>query len=249
MSIQAVAWALEQDLPGTAKLVLISLCNHADHVDGHCWPSAETIAKEASIGLRSVYRWIGALQRNEYIDVRRSKGKDGKQRANNYWIRFDRNERAWEFYGAEADSEPDEPTATVAPGEEAPPPPENESKNPNLAVGPGAIGVTRQESLAQTVTVEPSARARGAPEGFDPKARQSEIEKLQAAEAARKKNQRVFVFKGTEAWAAWNRDKKYPETWQVIDGQPRCGWWFPTLFPPKSTGPPASPRVGDDHTE
>lgn len=50
MSIQAVAWVLSQkgeDLPGTARLVLISLAHHANHESGHCFPSAELIAKEA----------------------------------------------------------------------------------------------------------------------------------------------------------------------------------------------------------
>ena len=251
MSIQAVAWALEQDLPGTAKLVLISLCNHADHVNGHCWPSTETIAKEASVGVRSVYRWIGALQRNDYIDVRKSKGKDGKQRANNYWIRFDRIKRPWEFFSKDTEAEPqdlDDPTANLSPGETTDEPVENSSDMHDLAVGPSDIGVTRQDSDSQTIKVEPSesellatARARGAPKAFDPKARQAEQAKLQAAEEARSKNQRIPVVEGTDAWNAWVRHGHAPTltTWVIFDGKQRRGWYFPSLFPPRSTGPPS----------
>ena len=33
MSIQAVGWALEQELPARPKLVLVSIANHANHAN------------------------------------------------------------------------------------------------------------------------------------------------------------------------------------------------------------------------
>ena len=63
MSIQAVAWALDQDLPARPKLVLVSIANHASHTDGYCWLKAETIAQEAACTPRSVYTYIGGLVR------------------------------------------------------------------------------------------------------------------------------------------------------------------------------------------
>src|ERR1700678_1309302 len=115
MSIQAVAWALEQrdffleSAAGrrtsalAAKLVLLSLANHADHVSGHCWPSGDTIANEASVHPRSVYRLTAALARNGFIEIKKVKGADGKQRSNNYWILFDRPKAPWKFYSTDDD--------------------------------------------------------------------------------------------------------------------------------------------------
>ena len=94
MSIQAVAWALDQDLPARPKLVLVAIANHADHTNGYCWLKAETIAREASCSPRSVYNFVGALVRNGYMRKALRKGEDGKQRANDYWIMFGLRERA-----------------------------------------------------------------------------------------------------------------------------------------------------------
>src|SRR5262249_4583791 len=101
MSIQAVAWVLAQsgeDLPGTARLVLIALANHADHTSGHCWPSIETIAKEAGCGDRTASRYLGALRRNGFIEVRQTQRKNGKFRSNDYWIVFERKPAPWQYY-------------------------------------------------------------------------------------------------------------------------------------------------------
>src|SRR5262245_33636691 len=76
MSIQAVAWALEQDLPDSkAKLVLVSICNHADPKTGEAWPWISTIAREASISPRSVHRALPKLAGMGLIRVRRVSGK------------------------------------------------------------------------------------------------------------------------------------------------------------------------------
>src|SRR4029077_8045701 len=134
MSIQAVAWALEQDFTGetpkgrmvsahAAKLVLISLANHADHVSGHCWPSAETIAREASCTVRSVYRLISALRRNGFIEVRKARGENGRQRANNYWLLFDPEPAPWQYFNRDLEDEEPldiEPGDSVSCGEEEP---------------------------------------------------------------------------------------------------------------------------------
>ena len=97
MSIQAVSWALDQDLPARPKLVLISIANHANHTDGYCWLKAETIAAEAACTPRSVYRFVGALIRNGYLKKSPKKGDDGKQRANDYWMLFNRDDAAWDW--------------------------------------------------------------------------------------------------------------------------------------------------------
>jgi hypothetical protein len=242
MSIQAVAWALEQDFSYTtpkgrqtsahgAKLVLISLANHADHTSGHCWPSAPTIARESSCSVRSVYRLVAALERNGFIDVKRVKGSDNKQRSNNYWIRFDRPPASWQFF---PEDEKDDDSDTVSPDTETPEHEESGLESATVSPGQHDIGVTRQESLLEPSVIEPSA-----PTGFQPTARANEQAKLQAAEEARKPK-RVPVVVGTLPWVAWCNYGHSPTLIGnvLFDGKPRRGWYFPTLFPPKSTGPP-----------
>lgn len=55
MSIQAVAWVLDHSQArGFARLVLISLANHADKETGECFPSMRSISREAGISLGSI---------------------------------------------------------------------------------------------------------------------------------------------------------------------------------------------------
>jgi hypothetical protein len=264
MSIQAVAWALEQDIPGTAKLVLVSLANHADHTNGHCWPAAETIAREASTSLRSVYRYVGALRRNGYVRALNRRGNDGKQRANDYWLLFDRASAAWNWAEAESegsDDEPqdqateaetdpsssvhvDEPTANLAYGEFTGEPVDKSPPTATVAHGPTANGGTRQDSLEPS-GVEPRARA-APPAGWRKEAFEEE-EQNRAAEDARRKSAPVCVFVGTRAWDAWTTPRwgfkpHNPRLFSryVIDGKLRVGWYFPTLFPPSGPDPPAA---------
>jgi hypothetical protein len=184
VSIQAVAWALEQDLPARAKLCLVAIANHANHTTGYCWLEAETIAREASCSARSVWRFVGALARNGYIRKARRKGDDGKQRANDYWIMFGRPEAPWIKQGHEPDDdvEPDEgaksgsqilgggcpdpqqdglPDDTVSYGQESNLDHPQPVEKPLLAYGPCATGVTRIESAEPSKTnPEKDARAR-----------------------------------------------------------------------------------------
>jgi hypothetical protein len=70
MSIQAVAWALSLPVPDPfAKLVLISLSNHADQQTGHCWPTMSFIGKQASCDRRTVMRKLPDLVEAGYVKV------------------------------------------------------------------------------------------------------------------------------------------------------------------------------------
>ncbi len=65
MSIQAVAWVLEESKSmGSARLVMISLANHANK-DGECWPAQRTIKTEA--GLKSAGTIPPAIKRLEKL--------------------------------------------------------------------------------------------------------------------------------------------------------------------------------------
>jgi hypothetical protein len=248
MSIQAVAWALDQDLPGKAKLILVSIANHADHTNGYCWLRTETIAKEASTPERSVYRYLGALVRNGYLRKEQRKGKDGKQRANDYWIMFQREKVDWDW-GAHASDDADgdaqdavEPTATVAVGEPVENTVPTEPETHDLAVGPSAIGGSRDmdEPSKTKPSRESSLDTGGPPRGYVP----PPMGKPVKAPASDEPPKQFFVFEGTRAWDAWvahkRRERGAPwslTTTAVIEGKLRRGWYFPSLFPPSQAKP------------
>jgi hypothetical protein len=267
MSIQAVAWALEQDFSYTtpkgrqtsahgAKLVLISLANHADHTSGHCWPSAPTIAKESSCSVRSVYRLVAALERNGFIDVKRVKGSDNKQRSNNYWIRFDRPPAPWQFFPD--DEKEDDDGDTVSRDSEGEQNEETGLENATVSPGRHAIGVTRQESLEPSI-IEPSAEPPPTvsrvnlnlpwPKEFVANARAEQKARLDAAEEARKP-ERIPVIEGSKPWDSWVKRGHDPTLTCTVEvnGKRHRGWYFPTLYPQprQSTGPPISPLMNPE---
>lgn len=69
MSIQAVAMvlALGPEVRGAARLVLVSLANHAGDT-GECWPSTDTIAREAGCHPDTVRDAVLWLVENGYIE-------------------------------------------------------------------------------------------------------------------------------------------------------------------------------------
>lgn len=269
MSIQAVAWALEQDLPARPKLVLVSIANHADHVTGYCWLKAETIAGESACTKRSVYRFIGGLIRNGYIRRQSKRGDDGKQRANDYWILFERADAKWDW-GAQLDSDDDPPdgdddTTSCDPGdrissgeEGAKDAPEPVDKHA-VSSGPGDSGVTRK-SLDEPSKSNPEKKTgahsfASAPRKYQPPPLAPDPPQGALHPDATKP---IFVYAGTPAYDAWceYKSRERGVAWKLkttitVDGQHRTGWSFPTLFPPsrepakesaeaeKATGPPA----------
>lgn len=112
MSIQALAWALDQPVPGTAGRVLISLGNHADHINGFVHFDAAAIARESVIGVTSLWRYLGALERNGYIAKDDRKTQDGDKRE--YWLALDRDPSlpwSWSAHDVEAREDDDLPAA------------------------------------------------------------------------------------------------------------------------------------------
>lgn len=70
MSVEAMAWAFKQDLPDSQiKLVLLSLCDHADE-DGRCWPSQERLAQKSACSVRTVRRRIQQLADMGILTIR-----------------------------------------------------------------------------------------------------------------------------------------------------------------------------------
>lgn len=268
MSIQAVAWALEQDLPQGPKLVLVSLANHANNVDGYCWLKAETVAREASCSPRSVWRYVGGLVRNGYVRKVPRKGDNGKQRANDYWLLFNRPATEWDW-GMQLDedgSDPShdeadtvegetqdvaEPTANLAHGETATPDDTAGTRqpveNPVVSHGPCANGVSRKR-IAEPSKPNPKASSAGARDGSAaPRAYRPPPPQPLGADLAQPTKQ-IFVYAGSRAYEAWAKRKARESgirqwtltTSALVDGKWCSGWYFPTLFPPDDEPKPAT---------
>lgn len=76
MSIQAISWVLEfsQSLQG-ARLVLLSIANHASDRGNNAWPSIATIAHEAGLSERQVQYCLPKLEALGELEVRRGVGR------------------------------------------------------------------------------------------------------------------------------------------------------------------------------
>jgi hypothetical protein len=271
MSIQAVAWVLDrEELPARPKLVLVAIANHANHTDGYCWLKAETIAKEAACSPRAVFNFVGALIRNGYIRKAPARGADGKQRANDYWIMFNRADGPWikdagapaddedpienddetiEIDSVDVESDPQdavEPHARRASGAPVENSPENQPQTAPCAVGPHAPACMHTDSDKPSKTNPEKAGARASmPRSYRPPPA-APLEP-QGATTADGSGDFIFVWEGTDAYRAWKavRERETGRTWNgrmIKDG--RWGWYFKTLFPPKQA-PSASGQPVD----
>jgi DNA-binding MarR family transcriptional regulator len=79
MSVQAVSWALDQDIDNPAlKLLLVAICNY---VDGGLiyWSGQEALSKDASMSTRSIQRHLKELEVQGYIRRESRRGDDGSK--------------------------------------------------------------------------------------------------------------------------------------------------------------------------
>src|SRR5229473_40883 len=252
MSFQAVAWAIKQKLPVVPKFVLVALCERANPDTGECWPGIATVADAVCLSERSVITYIASLVRNGYVMKHSMRGKDGRHRTNHYWIMFDRPSASWiSAQGVIRDfiDDIDEPYANPAHGEDSELHVQTASHGPHATVctphiEPEPSGLEPEESQQEGRVPCPPV------DNFDPKARTEQIERLRAAEQARK-SKRLPVIEGSEPWKAWVRHGHSPLLIGHVElnGKRHRGWYFETLYPPKqSTGPPSDTlmKPGDE---
>lgn len=105
MTIQALAWAIDQQLPPKPKLVLLSLANHADHMTGKVDFLPSTIAWESATPQGSIWRFLGALERNGFLE-HDQRGESAEER--DYYLLIDRNPAlpwSWGASGEEGDEQ------------------------------------------------------------------------------------------------------------------------------------------------
>ena len=90
MSVQAISWALKQQVGNpVAKLVLIALANYAD-ADGYCWPSQALLAAECGISLRCVRENLTRLEMVGAIDRKERRRPDGTRRSDGVSLKIQR---------------------------------------------------------------------------------------------------------------------------------------------------------------
>ena len=61
MSIRLMSEVWRTDLPTVEKMVLLVIADHASDDGTEAWPSQATIAKKASISIRTVQRAVNSL--------------------------------------------------------------------------------------------------------------------------------------------------------------------------------------------
>lgn len=88
MTIRAMNWAWEVELPPAAKLVLLKLADRAND-DGQCWPGMDVVAEACGVSERSVMRYVQQFEQMGLVRIDRRKGGDGRQQTNIYWLNMD----------------------------------------------------------------------------------------------------------------------------------------------------------------
>ena len=93
MSVQAMTWVLDHapaDLKPQARLVLISIANHADREGSESWPKIATICRETGLGERQVQRWLASLVDDRLVEIEVNAGGSHRlaadRRPNRYTI-------------------------------------------------------------------------------------------------------------------------------------------------------------------
>ena len=86
MSFQAMAWAVNIDLPPTEKLVVLMLANRSSNDDWCCWPSINNLAKECGCSRRNIIYTIKKLEEKGILRVERSKKSSDENNVNKYFL-------------------------------------------------------------------------------------------------------------------------------------------------------------------
>jgi hypothetical protein len=86
VSVQAITWAYQQDLPMGAKAVLVALANHADG-DGVCYPGQVRLADMVGCSERALRRYLQALEGADLIERTPRRRRDGSRTSDQYQLR------------------------------------------------------------------------------------------------------------------------------------------------------------------
>lgn len=84
MSFEAMAWAVEQDLPCTDKMVLLMLANRVNKDTGQCTPSISRLAKDSGLSERTTRDAIRRLEDAGMIETIHRKADEKTNLSNSY---------------------------------------------------------------------------------------------------------------------------------------------------------------------
>jgi hypothetical protein len=90
VSNEALGWAFKQDLPTSAKFVLVVLADHADE-NASCFPSQKKIARMTGMGERSVRRWLEWLEEQNVVTRSSRYGENGRRTTDRYRLNLAAN--------------------------------------------------------------------------------------------------------------------------------------------------------------
>jgi hypothetical protein len=86
MSVAAMAWAMDQNVPPTPSHVLLILANFAD-ADGVCWPAIATITSKSRLSERAIRDALRVLEEAGCI-AKLSAGKGGRATSTRYQLQL-----------------------------------------------------------------------------------------------------------------------------------------------------------------
>lgn len=85
MSLKALTWAFDQNLPPNEKVVLLSIADYADD-RGYAFPGMETIARKASMHERTVIRLVAKLEERGLLSRERRHLQNGNRTSDGYQL-------------------------------------------------------------------------------------------------------------------------------------------------------------------
>lgn len=85
MSISALNWAFDQDLPHAEKSVLVALAHRADK-NGYCYPGQKTLATMTGASESTVRRAIKSLDQKGYLSREERRRKNGSRTSTGYHL-------------------------------------------------------------------------------------------------------------------------------------------------------------------
>lgn len=88
MSFPATAWAFEQPVSVTEKVVLLNLASHADEC-GVCWPSIKRLVRQTNVSESTIHRTLKSLAAKGLIVTQERRGENGRSRSNRYILNMD----------------------------------------------------------------------------------------------------------------------------------------------------------------
>lgn len=95
MSIKAMQWAWEQNIPSSSrKLVLLALADRAND-DGECWPGIASLSEKCSIPRRTLIRALADLEAHGLLQVKHRQGASGRM-TNLYRLPINQPVQKWQ---------------------------------------------------------------------------------------------------------------------------------------------------------